>query len=305
MGGAAVALATLLTLGAVGAVTAQEADVNPELRAAARQIAAGEQAQGLARVQALADAGDLEAHNLLGEVYSGLAGVVPDRSRSCEHFRIAREARPSAAHNYGQCLWEGAFGSRELAEARVWYQRGADGGFLQAKCALGNMLIRGEGGPEDPTRGVALCREAAEAGEPNAQTDMGDHYGAGSGVAQDYVEAARWYRLAAAQDQRNASFQLGALHWNGLGTPVDLEAAGDWFERAYGVGRSDAAKLVARAALIRAGEANLDGARRVELLNRAGRWLRVAMEEDPDPEERARAAVRLAQVSAEVPQPLP
>jgi len=303
--GRAAALVVALSVPGVADARAQQTPVNDEVRAAARTISGGDREAGLSRLEALAGAGDLDAHNLLGELYSGIGGVQRDRPKSCEHFRIAREARASAAHNYGQCLWEGAFGQRELVEARVWYQRGADGGFLQAKCALGNMLIAGDGGPADPERGLALCREAAEAGEPNAQADMGDHYGAGSGVAQDYIEAARWYRLAAAQDQRNAAFQLGALHWNGLGTPVDLEAAGDWFERAYGVGRSDAAKLVARAALIRAGEANLDGARRVELLNRAGRWLRVAMEEDPDPEERARAAVRLAQVSAEVPQPLP
>lgn len=298
-------LAAMLLLGAATAATAQDEETSPAVRAAVARIADGVDIPGnLRTLETLAEGGDLDAHNLLGELYSGLAGVPRDRLRSCGHFRVARESSASAAHNYGQCLWEGAWGERQLPEARIWYARGGNGGFLQAKCALGNMLIAGDGGPADPERGLALCREAAEAGEPNAQADMGDHYGAGSGVARDYVEAGRWYRLAAAQDQRNAAFQLGVLHWNGLGTPIDLAAAGDWFERAHGVGRKDAAALVARAALIRAGEANLDPAGRRALLDRAGHWLSIAMREDPDQEQRAWAAVALARLSAEVPQPL-
>lgn len=297
MGRAALVFVALLTFGTVGSVAAQEAGVNLELRAAARQIAAGEQGQGLARLQALADAGDLEAHNLLGEVYTGLDGVVRDRTRSCEHFRIAREARPSAAHNYGQCLWEGAYGERELEQARVWYGRGADGGFLQAKCALGNMLIKGEGGPAEPERGVALCRQAADAGDPNAQADMGDHYGGGRGVAQNYAMARHWYERAAAQRQRNAAFQRGVLDWNGLGGPIDLVSASHWLEQAYEAGRKDAAILVGRSAFIRAVPNAPRGPVDVVLLAQAKLWYEIAVVEDPDPEARARSAVMLAQIS--------
>ncbi|WP_439476341.1 tetratricopeptide repeat protein [Brevundimonas sp.] len=271
--------------------------MNLELRGAARQIAAGEQDQGLARLQALADGGDLEAHNLLGEVYTGLDGVVRDRARSCEHFRVAREARPSAAHNYGQCLWEGAFGERELEQARVWYGRGADGGFLQAKCALGNMLIKGEGGAAEPERGVALCRQAADAGDPNAQADMGDHYGGGRGVAQDYAMARQWYERAAAQRQRNAAFQRGVLDWNGLGGPIDLVSASRWLEQAYEAGRKDAAILVGRSAFVRAVPNAPRGPVDVVLLAQAKRWYEIVVVEDPDPEARSRAAVMLAQIS--------
>lgn len=292
---AAAALVAFLAFG--GAASAQDAEVSPELRAAVRQIAAGEPDQGLARVQALADSGDLEAHNLLGELYSGLAGVAADRPRSCEHFRMAREARPSAAHNYGQCLWEGAYGERDFVEARVWYQRGADGGFLQAKCALGNMLIRGDGGPAEPERGLALCRQAADAGDANAQADMGDHYGAGRGVAQDYAMARQWYERAAAQGQRNAAFQRGVLDWNGLGGPVDLVSASRWFEQAYRAGRRDAAKLVGRSAFIRAVPHAPRGPVDVMLLAQAKQWYEIAVVEDPDPQARAQSAVMLAQIS--------
>lgn len=294
---AAFAFAALLTVGVVSPVAAQEPVLDSELRAAAVQIRAGERDQGLARVQALADAGDLGAHNLLGELYAGFGGVERDRPRSCEHFRIARETRPSAAHNYGQCLWEGTYGERELEQARIWYGRGADGGFLQAKCALGNMLSKGEGGPAEPERGLALCREAADAGDPNAQADMGDHYGGGRGVAQDYAMARQWYERAAAQRQRNAAFQRGVLDWNGLGGPIDLVSASRWLEQAYEAGRKDAAQLIGRSAFIRAVPNAPRGPVDVVLLAQAKHWFEIAIVEDPDPEARARSAVMLAQIS--------
>lgn len=294
---AAFAVVAFLALGAVGSATALESEVNADVRAAARQVAAGERAAGLHRLEALAEAGDIDAHNMLGEIYIGLAGVERDRPKSCQHFRAAREARPSASHNYGQCLWEGAFGERDFAEARVWYRRGADGGFPQAKCALGNMLIRGEGGPANPEAGAALCREAAETGEPNAQADMGDHYQAGRGVPQDYAEARRWYRLAAAQNQRNAAYNLGAMDWNGHGGPIDLTAAGQWMEKAYEAGRRDAAALAGQAAFLRAVPNAPGGPVDTELLALAKRWFLVAMSEDPAEEGRAHAAVTLAQIS--------
>lgn len=297
IGRATFAVAACLALGPVGSATAQETEVNADVRAAARQVAVGERDAGLRRLEALAEAGDTDAHNMLGEMYMGLSGVERDRPKSCQHFRAAREARPSASHNYGQCLWEGAFGERDFAEARVWYRRGADGGFLQAKCALGNMLIRGEGGPTELEVGVALCREAAEAGEPNAQTDMGDHYRRGRGMPQDYAEARRWYRLAAAQDQRNAAYNLGAMDWNGQGGPVDLASAGQWMAKAYDAGRRDAAALAGQAAFIRAVPNAPRGPVDVELLAQAKRWFLVAMSEDPSEEARARSAVSLAQIS--------
>ncbi len=297
IGRAAFAVAALLAMSLPGLARAQETEINADAQAAARQVADGDQAAGLSQLEALANGGDVDAHNVLGELYAGVGGVQRDRPKSCEHFRSARQARPSAAHNYGQCLWEGAYGERDFTEARVWYGRGADGGFLQAKCALGNMLIKGEGGLAEPERGVALCRQAADAGDANAQADMGDHYGGGRGVTQDYAIARQWYERAAAQRQRNAAFQRGVLDWNGLGGPIDFVSASLWLQQAYEVGRKDAAILVGRSALIRAVPSAPRGPVDVVLLAQAKHWYEIAVVEDPDPEARARSAVMLAQIS--------
>ncbi|WP_417232050.1 tetratricopeptide repeat protein [Brevundimonas sp.] len=271
----ALLVVALLAFGAGGSALAQDAETVSETRTAARLVQAGQQQEGLDRLERLADAGDIDAHNLLGEYYSGFAGVEPDQRRACDHFRIARDSRPSAAHNYGQCLWAGAFGERDFVAARVWYRLGADGGFAQAKCALGNMLMAGEGGPVDHDGGVALCREAAEAGERNAQTDLGNLYLMGEGVAEDHAEARRWYTLAAAQNQRNAAFILGQMYWNGDTVEKDNDEAARLWLIAYEGGRRDAALHLGNAALVRAfvDRANPD----VETLRDAERWYELAI----------------------------
>lgn len=290
-------VAVAFVLGMFPAPPLQSEPLDERVTAYARQVVDGEREEGLAGLAALARSGDLNAHNLLGEFYAGVGGVTPDRPRSCDHFRIARELDASAAHNYGQCLWEGAYGERRLEEARIWYRRGADLGFLQSKCALGNMLAKGEGGPADPAGGLALCREAAEAGVANAQADMGDYYGGGAFVERDYVEARRWYALAAAQGQRNALFNLGVFDWNGFTGERDLESAERHLEAAYAAGRSDAAALVGRASLIRAVPNAPAGPVNTVLLAAAKTWFEIALAEDPDEAVRAQAAVALAQIS--------
>ncbi len=53
--------------------------------------------------------------------------------------------------------------------ARVWYARAAEAGDESALYDLGMMLLEGEGGPVEQSRGQALLLEAANLGDPMAQ----------------------------------------------------------------------------------------------------------------------------------------
>ncbi|HRD45514.1 MAG TPA: hypothetical protein PLF78_03415, partial [Caulobacter sp.] len=84
--------------------------------------------------------------------------------------------RADAAHLTAECVQHGHDGVRpDPVRARGLFEAAAAMGFAKSKCALGNMLVTGEGGPADPPRGVALCRQAAEAGDPDAQTDVANY----------------------------------------------------------------------------------------------------------------------------------
>jgi TPR repeat protein len=228
-----------------------------------------------------------------------------DFPAACRLWEAAAEVSAEAAHMTAECYEHGHGGTKDMDRAIDLYRSAADGGYPKSLCALGLIYMTGEAVPADPARGAELCRQGAETGDADAQTDLGDFYRKGTGVPQDWASARLWYERAAAQNQRNAAYHLGTIYWNGDGVSADLETAGLWFERAYSAGRKDAAKLVASAALTRADRTPPGEARDRSLFDHAARWLRVAMEEDPDEEERARAAVVLVQLSAEFPQPLP
>ncbi len=237
-------------------------------------------------LEALA-ATDAVAAELLGEALMfGLLGLPVDVPRACGWFERGAGKRGDATHNLALCHERGEGRPKDLAHSRVLYAQAAELGWVQAKCALGNLLIAGRGGPVDAPRGVALCREAAEAGNAHAQADYGIFLLEGKIVPKDVVAARRWLTAAAEQKQANAAFLVAQIHWYGDGTPFDRAAAERWWRVAYDGGRKDAAIHVAQAIYK---EISPDG----KVVNRARvpewvGWLRIAAAEDPDPARRAK-----------------
>ena len=239
------------------------------------------------RLEVLADEGDLSAAEVLGEfAQHGGLGVTVNPTTACDWYARAAGERADSTHNLALCFETGSGRPHDPARARSLYAVAAAKGWIQAKCALGTMLVRGLGGPVDAPRGVALCREAAEAGNAHAQTDYGIFLLEGKIVPKDAVAARRWLTAAAEQKQANAAFLVAQIHWYGDGTPFDRAAAERWWRVAYDGGRKDAAIHVAQAIYK---EISPDG----NVVNRARipewmEWLRIAAAEDPDPTRRAK-----------------
>ncbi len=239
------------------------------------------------RLEVLADEGDLSAAEVLGEfAQHGGLGVTVNPTTACDWYARAAGERADSTHNLALCFETGSGRPHDPARARSRYAVAAAQGWIQAKCALGTMLVRGLGGPVDAPRGVALCREAAEAGNAHAQTDYGIFLLEGKIVPKDAVAARRWLTAAAEQKQANAAFLVAQIHWYGDGTPFDRAAAERWWRVAYDGGRKDAAIHVAQAIYK---EISPDG----NVVNRARipewmEWLRIAAAEDPDPTRRAK-----------------
>ena len=254
----------------------------------------------ISALDALSNSGDASATELLGEIYlGGLGGLAADRKRACTYFERASLLRPDSAHNYANCHYHKQIVGWDATKARIFYQRGIDGGWPSSRCALGIMLVEGTGGERDIKTGISLCRQAAESGDADAQTDLGNYLLEGKVVAKNIVEARKWYALAATQKQANAALVLGQIYWNGDGTPVDHEAAARWWKVAYAAGRKDAAGLLVRALFRRViGER---GGKSVivdrSLLPELAIWLQHAATDEPDPVKRKLFADSLASLT--------
>jgi TPR repeat protein len=126
----------------------------------------GDYAAALQMWRRLAENGDAQAQNTVGDMYA------------------TRRARLSQ-------------GSGEDSEAAKWYLKAAEQGFAPAQSNLGRIYYEGLGVPRDLAEAAKWRRKAADQGYAEAQAWLGKHYRDGEGVPQDDVQAYLWFDLAA------------------------------------------------------------------------------------------------------------
>ena len=115
-------------------------------------------------IQELAEAGDVDAQNNLGEMYET---------------------------------------GRDFAKAIEWYRKSAEQGNAHGQFKLGTMYSRSLGVPFDDVEAVKWYRKSAEQGDADGQAEMGLMYALGAGVPQDNVKSYMFYNLVAAKGFEN------------------------------------------------------------------------------------------------------
>lgn len=269
-----------------------EPAVSDDTRAVMRQAKELGPQQLVESLQKLAASGDDTAAEFLGEaLFMGVLGVAQDSARACTVFESIATLRPDAAHNLATCYYAGEGRPQDHVNARLWYRRAAEGGWTMSRCALGNMLIRGQGGDAEPEAGLELCLTAARKGNRDAQADVGIHLVEGGNVPRDPVQARIWLDRAATQGQANAAFVLAQVFERGDGTPANDSKAAEWYAKAHEAGRQDAAYQAARA-YVRLGYRKTGDQVAVSpaLLEKAKGFAEAAASNDPDADNRKRAA---------------
>ena len=85
-----------------------------------------------------------------------------------------------------------------LAEARAWARRAADGGDARGMHAYGMYLFDGAGGDQDRAEALDWLKRAAELGLVDSQFNVAKLYETGDqGIEADLTEAYKWYLIAA------------------------------------------------------------------------------------------------------------
>jgi TPR repeat protein len=154
-------------------------------------------ASRLAQVRARAEAGDLKAMFELGWMHD-----LPPK--------------PGLPH--------------DLAIARQWYERAAEGGFGWAQFALGHMLERADGGVRNHLGARRWYEAAAKQHLPEAQMHYARMLDTGRGGPADPVQAAWWYEQAATQGHEKAATLLALMHRQGRAPQPDLAKARELLE---------------------------------------------------------------------------
>ena len=101
-----------------------------------------------------------------------------------------------------------------LAEARAWARRAADGGDARGMHAYGMYLFDGAGGDQNRAEALDWLKRAAELGLVDSQFNVAKLYETGDqGIEPDLTEAYKWYLIAARagdNDARSAVERLRA-----------------------------------------------------------------------------------------------
>lgn len=125
---------------------------------------------------------------------------------------IAEAGHPPAQFYLGKLYETGDHGVKQnLAQARLWTERAAEGGDAAAMHNLALFDFRGEGGAQDLAGAARWFRAAAEQGIVDSQFNLGLLYQSGSGVERDPAQAYTWFAIAAAGGDAQARANAESL----------------------------------------------------------------------------------------------
>ena len=99
----------------------------------------------------------------------------------------------------------------DMAEARRWSERAANGGDPRAMHNLALYFFKGEGGPRNSTTAASWFRKAADMGLVDSQFNLAQLYESGLGVSQNPAEAYKWYVIAGRAGDSTARGRATAL----------------------------------------------------------------------------------------------
>lgn len=202
---------------------------------------------------------------MLGKIYLYGMGTPRDSGRAIAWFRKVAEARydpvrdrqpfnpamptamnerSEAAMSLAKIYLVGIGTGRDLAQARAWYAKAADIGYLPAANTLGLAYLSGS--ERNVAKGLAYLKSAADAGYVPAQVSLGKLYYTGDdGVARDLRLAGAYFVAAAKAGDAEAMYAAGRMYDLGEGVAVDQGRAIVFYKDAAVKGNRDAQSALA------------------------------------------------------------
>lgn len=240
----------LLLLGSMLGYSQESPDAKKALLAARLQLTEGRKIYnpeaGLATYQQLAAAGNAEAMNGLGLLYSKGIAVAADEQEGINWLQKAAEnGYTKAWYNLGLLYKEGVGATQNQAKAVGCFEKAAKGGYDPAWLVWGGMVMQGKGTPQDYSLAISIFQQGADKGSANCLYSLGYLHYKGLGCTQDYAKAIQLFELAAEKRSAVAMYMLGLCYRNGYGVTIDTEKAKYWLNKSAALGFKDSEKELA------------------------------------------------------------
>ncbi len=119
--------------------------------------------------------------------------------------RLADQGYAPAQNDLGKLFESGDLGlTKDLSTARLWTERAAKSGVVEAMHRMGLYHYYGQGGAQNPVLAAQWFGRAAERGMLDSQYNLAQLYETGLGVTPNSAEAYRWYLIAAQSGDQEA-----------------------------------------------------------------------------------------------------
>jgi len=150
-------------------------------------------------------------------------------------------SRIDAAMTLAKIYVTGFHVPRSPGDAKHWYLKADEYGFVPASHIVGQIYENGYAGEQSLPKAVAYFRKAGIVGYAPSEYELGViYYNGGDGVAEDRKAAADWLYHAAKRGNANALYALGRMYDLGDTLPADPQKAVVYYRDAALKGQPDA-----------------------------------------------------------------
>ena len=125
--------------------------------------------------------------------------------------KSAAKGLPIAQYGLAKLHEKGNGVPKDLALAREWTEKAANGGNVRAMHDLAVFMAEGDGGPQSYAGAVEWFRKAAEFGIVDSQYNLGVLYEQGLGISPNLTEAMFWYEIAGKNGDAGAPAKIADL----------------------------------------------------------------------------------------------
>lgn len=139
----------------------------------------------------VAQEGDAKAQYNVALMYENGQGVTKDLRQAKKWYeKAAKNGNAKAAYNLAR-LYHSLDGKQPHAidMAKYWYEKAIEGGITEAYNNLATLYLEGKGVPKDNQKALELLEKAAKANNPQAQFNLGVLYGWGEGIQKDKLKS--------------------------------------------------------------------------------------------------------------------
>lgn len=187
----------------------------------------------LERASRLAEAGNIRAMALMGDILSKGIIVQQDRKTALEWQEMAAmQGDVPSMLAVGLAFRDGNGTERDPEKAEMWLSKAALAGNARARQEISNMFRKGMGVERDMTKVIRWLNEAFDAGDANSAFQLGSIYREGTGVDADTVESQRWMTAFASLSRSGTEYIIGDILQKAYDSDADREEAISWLEKA-------------------------------------------------------------------------